>query len=82
MEVVFGSIIFDTNQEMIDSFFKTVSNQDRDDFDVLLINDGLPKEKLDDVLSKYKSLKSRIIVVDADDDATFYKNRCLLINEA
>ena len=82
MEVVFGSIVFDTDQEMIDSFFKTVANQDRDDFDVLLINDGLPKEKLDNILDKYESLRNRIIVVDADRDSTFYKNRCQLINEA
>lgn len=82
MEVVFGSIVFDTNQEMIDSFFKTVANQDNNDFDILLINDGLSKKKLEDVLSKYKSLKSRVIVVDADENPTFYKNRCQLINEA
>lgn len=82
MEVVFGSILFDTDQEMIDSFFKTVANQDRDDFAILLINDGLPKEKLDNILDKYETLKPRIIIVDADKEATFYKNRCQLISEA
>lgn len=82
MEVVFGSIIFDTDEEMISDFFDTLSNQDNQEFAILLINDGLPKEKLDSALNKHVSLKSRISIVDADEDATFYKNRCQLICEA
>lgn len=82
MEVVFGSIIFDSNDKMINDFFDTLNNQDRDDFDILLINDHFPKDKLDKVLDKYEKLKKRITLVDVCGKQTFYENRCLLISEA
>ncbi len=82
MEVVFGSIIFDSNDKMVTDFFDTLKNQDTDDFDILLINDHFPKDKLDKILDKYNTLKDRITLVDVCGKQTFYENRCMLIKQA
>lgn len=82
MEVVFGSIIFDTDEKMIHDFFDTLTNQDDKDFPILLINDHFPKEKLDKVLDSYSKLKKRITLIDVEGKQTFYENRCELIKEA
>lgn len=82
MEVVFGSILFDADYKIADDFFKSLQNQSRDDFSILLINDNFNKELLEEILNDYPSLKKRTEIIDTSGKLTRYENRQKLILEA
>lgn len=80
MEVVFGSILFDTKIEIAKDFFESINQQDRNDFDILLINDNFNEKELNTLLKQYSKL--HIEIVNTNGKLTRYDNRKLLIHEA
>lgn len=75
---VFGVVIYNQALKWVNEFSESVSSQSCQDFDLLIINDGVEN----DYLEKLKSITSKTIIIDSSDNATVSDNRKLLLKEA
>ncbi|MCM1213730.1 MAG: glycosyltransferase [Lachnospiraceae bacterium] len=82
MKVIFGSVVYPTALKYLDDFLKSLNEQTDQQFELLLVNDGIEKETLNAYIQKYKNLSEKTIVLKADAGQAYYLLRILLLKEA
>ena len=78
MKIVFGVVIYNQALRWADEFFESISSQSYNDFDLLIVNDGVEKINLD----KFKIGTGQTIIINSPESSTISQNRKLLLKAA
>lgn len=82
MKVIFGSVIYQEALKYLNDFFESLECQTEKSFEILLINDDIPEEKLQEQLKNHPLLLEQVIVINHEKKKYNYQLRIRLLKEA
>lgn len=79
MKIAFGTVVYEYAYKYYEEFSNSINNQTSNNFDVLLLNDDLNKEKYNELA---KCINNKVINLESKDDSTIPELRIELIKKA